>query len=149
MEPTTWGPFVWSAIHLICLGAAVELSSFEQEQYQQFFNYIALVIPCATCRTHLQQHYREVPIQGYLKGRDSLFEWSVKLHNLVNQSLGKQVWTLENARAHWEKVASGVCETARCQKMSPSWRRILIVGAVMMMGLLGLLIARRAMRICV
>jgi len=140
MEPSAWGPFVWSAIHLICLGAPSELSSFEQEQYQQFFNYLTLVIPCASCRVHLKENLRRLPIQSYLKSRDSLFEWSVKLHNLVNQKLGVKEWAIDDAKKHWDKVASGVCETARCEKniLGANWRRmsallVLLIGGVGLM----------------
>lgn len=135
MEPSAWGPHVWSAIHLICLGAPVQLSDAEQEQYQQFINYLALVIPCATCRQHLKENLRAVPVAKYLSGRDKLFEWSVRIHNLVNASLGKPEWNVDAALEHWEKVSRGeLCEATRCKNKwwrgNGMWIAVIVVVAI-------------------
>ena len=47
------------------------------------------VIPCMKCRTHYEQHISELPIRSFLETRDSLIDWLYKIHNKVNESLGK------------------------------------------------------------
>ena len=133
MEPSTWGPHVWSAIHLICLGAPVLLPDAEQEHYQKFFNYLALVIPCTTCRQHLKENMRHISIAKYLSGRDKLFEWSVLIHNRVNASLGEREWTLDEAKKHWNKIASGeLCETPQCKNKFNA-----VLGLVVLVAVVG------------
>jgi len=145
MEPTVWGPIVWTAIHLICFGANETLVVHEQESYQQFFNYLALIIPCASCRLHLKEHYKHIPLQKYLNGREKLFEWSVLIHNMVNESLGKPAWSLEKARDHWEKVALGQKE--KCVVTKKMGTKLLdvavIVSFVLAMISLGFIAGRR------
>jgi len=133
MEPSTWGPHVWSAIHLICLGAPVQLPDAEQEHYQQFFNYLALVIPCTTCRQHLKENMGHIPIAKYLSGRDKLFEWSVLIHNRVNASLGEREWTLDEAKKHWDRVASDsveLCKTPQCKNKLNAALGIVLIALV-------------------
>jgi len=41
----------------------------------------------------------------FYKGANTLFAWTVELHNQVNQLLGKSMVTMEEAKAFWMKVA--------------------------------------------
>jgi len=43
----------------------------------------------------------------FAKGRDSLFAWSVALHNRVNAANGKPEMSAESARALWTSIANG------------------------------------------
>ena len=47
------------------------------------------VIPCMKCRKHYEEHISELPIRYHLETRDSLIDWLYKIHNKVNESLGK------------------------------------------------------------
>lgn len=106
LVPSHWGPHVWAAIHLICLGAPDTLDSSQQQSYRSFFEGLPYVLPCATCATHLLQNLEKVPISGHLGSKDELFEWSVKLHNVVNEMLGKPPLSLEDAKRRWMSMAA-------------------------------------------
>lgn len=108
LNPDHWGPYLWAAIHLVCLGAPEQFDAVSQLGYREFFTNLAYVLPCPACRSHLQEHLQTLPIDSALAGgRDTLFEWSVKLHNMVNKSNGKEEMPLEKARELWYGVANG------------------------------------------
>lgn len=101
IAPNHWGPYVWASIHLICLGAPDTLDAAQQQAYKSFFTQLPYVIPCTTCASHLKENLQKVPIDNALTGREDLFAWSVRLHNLVNQQLGKPTMDLAKARETW------------------------------------------------
>lgn len=104
LSPDHWGPYVWAAIHLICLGAPDTLDASQQQAYRSFFNQLPYVIPCSTCANHLRENLSKVPIDNALTGNKELFAWSVKLHNLVNMQLKKPEVSLEDATTHWSST---------------------------------------------
>lgn len=108
LEPVTWGPHVWAAIHIICLGAPEVFQGNDHLSYFKFFDSLPYVLPCEKCREHLKQHMEKNPIDAALSGgRSTLFSWSVKLHNAVNRSLNKPEMSVEDARRHWNSVLYG------------------------------------------
>lgn len=108
IAPQYWGPHVWAAIHLICLGAPETFSGSDSSGYRAFFTNLASILPCEKCQEHLRQNLKEASLEAALSGgRDSLFRWSVQLHNMVNSQLGKAIIPYEEARAFWDKVATG------------------------------------------
>lgn len=104
LTPEYWGPYVWASIHLVCLGAPETLDAAQQQAYRSFFQQLPYVIPCASCARHLQENLAKVPLEDALAGRDDLFAWSVRLHNLVNTQLKKQTLEVAAARKHWETI---------------------------------------------
>jgi hypothetical protein len=104
LAPDLWGPSVWAAIHLICLGAPEKIDPATQNAYATFFKQLPYILPCATCAKHLEANLQTLPLEGDVtQTRESLFRWSVELHNLVNKQLGKPMMTLQDARLLWQK----------------------------------------------
>lgn len=126
-----WGPVFWTTIHLAALGYGRELpkvieevegdklSEEEKDQVSQmlvkyaemkelsmikFFEALPYLLLCGFCTGNLLAHYQEEPflphIQGTI-GTYKLFEYTVKLHNRVNKSKGKEEWTTEKALRHY------------------------------------------------
>ena len=52
MGPDVWGPLFWSTMHIVTLGYAETPTKEEQDAATQFFNSLAIVIPCPICRAH-------------------------------------------------------------------------------------------------
>lgn len=108
IAPAYWGPHVWAAIHLICLGAPQSFAGSNTSGYRAFFTNLASILPCEKCQEHLRQNLNELSIDGALSGgRESLFRWSVELHNKVNEQLGKRVVPYEEAKEFWTNVSKG------------------------------------------
>jgi hypothetical protein len=69
-----------------------------------FYEYLGKVLPCGACSKHYAQHFEKIPIEKYTDSKDKLFEWTVLLHNTVNASLGKQQYSLQQARELYDKL---------------------------------------------
>lgn len=108
ISPECWGPYMWGAIHLISLGAPDQIDSASKNAYAMFFQQMPYILPCASCARHLQENLTNLPVEAHLQGKETLFAWSVQLHNTVNRQLGKPEMPLAQAREHWEKVCRGL-----------------------------------------
>jgi hypothetical protein len=100
VPPAVWGPFFWMTIHIVALGYPSKPSYTEKRSAKQFFESLANLIPCPVCREHYKKHITKTPISTYLDSKKDLFKWTVDLHNAVNMSLGKPMWTVEEALAY-------------------------------------------------
>lgn len=114
--PQKFGPYFWGSLHLACLYAndAAALGTFIQSFTE--------VLPCPACRTHFAEvlAVHAPPTEGTPL---DFFRWSVDVHNIVNERLGKPMTTLEEAFALWS-----TCEPA--PKRDRSWVLLLAVLAV-------------------
>lgn len=108
IAPQNWGPHVWAAIHLICLGAPETFTGSDSSGYRAFFTNLPSILPCEKCQEHLRQNLSELSMEAALSGgRESLFRWSVQLHNKVNAQLGKRMVPYEEAKEFWTNVSNG------------------------------------------
>jgi len=98
MNPSVWGSCTWKTIHLIGLGYPKEPNDEDKHNYRTFFMNFYKVIPCYKCSINYQRHLHEAPIDNYLRNNDTLFEWTVILHNLVNKEIGKKEISVEHAK---------------------------------------------------
>lgn len=102
MEPKNWGKFGWGFIHNVALGYPNnEISYMEKEQYRIFFTVIGDVLPCEDCRKHYKEMIKDSP--PVLVDRNSIFKWTVDIHNKVNKRLNKKIITLSEAYNIWTK----------------------------------------------
>lgn len=98
MKPTIWGKYMWMSIHLIALGYPNNPTQEEKNAYHSYFSDLHKVIPCAACSNNYLQHISEMPLTDkVLSSRNNIFDWTVDLHNLVNNMLGKKVISKEHA----------------------------------------------------
>lgn len=107
ITPNVWGPSAWTFIHLMVLS---EKESFETDRlafYNQFFTLLTHLLPCEKCRVHLKENLTKLPALETIQTKQELFEWTVKLHNLVNQITNKRTWSLEQATLHWNNIVAG------------------------------------------
>lgn len=100
MNPSVWGKYQWAAIHFSALGYPNDPSTQMKNTFRAYFTEILpSVLPCEACRNHLRQTLaNELPLTNEdLRNSETLFKWTVKLHNIVNQRLHKPEVTLEEA----------------------------------------------------
>ena len=97
MKPELWGKHLWKSIHYIALGYPDLPTQDQAKAYKDFYTNLYHVIPCAKCAINYQKHIQELPIDSYLTNKLALFEYTVKLHNIVNKSLNKPEWTTMQA----------------------------------------------------
>ena len=87
VEPGIWGPALWKAIHYVALGYPAEPTDEQKRKYLDFFVGFGDVIPCGKCRENYKRHLLEVPLD--LQSRETLFAWTVAVHNIVNRENSK------------------------------------------------------------
>jgi len=63
----------------------------------------------------------------YLDSQESLFRWSVLLHNEVNRSLNKPIWNETDAKMHWEKKINGTGNSTNVHSSRRYWMILLSI----------------------
>lgn len=106
VDQNLWGSHMWHCIHMTALGYPAKPSEEEKRKYKQFFVGLQYVLPCATCAKHYAQNFKSLPIEPYLESNIRLFEWTVRLHNIVNSQLGKPEHSLEDSLRYYTQSHS-------------------------------------------
>jgi len=102
-----WGHHYWFVIHVTATKYPDNPSHEDKHAYREFYGNLWRFLPCKMCANHYQEHWHEMPIDPHLASRAALFEWTVKLHNAVNLSLGKPAMPLADAVAHYRVPDGG------------------------------------------
>ena len=95
MNPKFWGPHGWIFLHSVTMNYPKNPTNIDKQVYASFFKSLQKVLPCEKCCVHYSQNIQESPIEPALESRDSLVRWLIKIHNEVNQDLGKPLYTYE------------------------------------------------------
>ena len=93
VPPEVWGPFFWHTIHIAAMGYPQEPTYSDKKATKEFYESLQTVIPCPICREHYKSHLVKMPIGPSLDNRKDLFQWTLDLHNEVNEMLGKRRYT--------------------------------------------------------
>lgn len=99
MEPKNWGKFGWGFIHNVALGYPSDITYMKKEQYRKFFEIIGDVLPCLDCQKHYKEMFIDYP--PIMINKDTLFKWTVDIHNKVNERLGYNTITHKEAYDIW------------------------------------------------
>jgi len=104
MEPEIWGPHAWQFLHSITLSYPDNPTLEDKNNHAQFFNSIQNILPCQSCRDHYTQNLQALPIEQHLDNKESLFRWSVDLHNRVNVMNNKREYSYDEVTELYEKM---------------------------------------------
>lgn len=102
-NPEIWGRQGWHYIHIVALNYPEQPTEADKSDYYNFFKYLQRTIPCPYCALHFSENMKKFPIR--LQNRDSLFKWTVDLHNEVNKMNNKRVLSYEEALEEIDKNA--------------------------------------------
>lgn len=92
----SFGPHVWRIIHLAAINFPERDPTEEDiKAFQTLIDGLALTLPCQMCREHFKQILAsDFKLESkHFQNRDTLFAWSVDLHNHVNNRTGKEYTT--------------------------------------------------------
>jgi len=87
---------VWAVIHGSALRYVKGVSG--EMQYERFYTSLAHTLECPVCIGHYIKFIHKHPPDF-----SDLFGWTVKLHNSVNERIGKPILTREEAFEIWSK----------------------------------------------
>ena len=90
-NPETWGPRIWDACYLICMGFPEKSTASERLGFALFFDSLRICLPCPTCRAEFSEYLKKNPITpNDLLSRNSIFKWVYKVHCSVSNRTGKK-----------------------------------------------------------
>lgn len=112
VPPEVWGPVTWTALHIMTLAYAPAPSPEEQAAGRAFVHSLRTLLPCPVCRTHLAAALEALPPD--VSSRDAFVLWGVRLHNAVNERLGKPQRSVQDLVAH---VAALAVAPPRCMPL--------------------------------
>lgn len=95
MDQDIWGKCTWVLIHSIAVNYPNTPSPIEKETTKRFFMSLGDVLPCFYCRQHYKNNVKMLPIN--VESKMDLIDWTINLHNIVNESLGKRVLSRDEA----------------------------------------------------
>ena len=117
MDPTVWGPKMWFTLHTITFNYPEIPSNHHKKVYSDFFNMLKYIIPCEVCSKHYAQHLINNPILTSLDSKEKLVKWLINVHNDVNRSLGKKVYSYDEVvdiyKKHYSKENNIKTESPR------------------------------------
>ncbi len=112
MMTNVWGPAGWVFLHSVTFGYPMDPDEFDRnfeqdvgltrQRYQTFFETAGYVFPCRYCRESYQQFLLEDPVGDNLKNRETLTKWLHRIHERVNEKLGKTGISYEDMVTRYE-----------------------------------------------
>lgn len=92
VKPETWGPVIWSTMHVIAAAYPVSnATDDDKDTYRMFYETIAQVLPCVTCRAHFNEILAAYPLtDNHLVSRQSLAQWVIEVRNRVSAAIGSK-----------------------------------------------------------
>jgi Erv1 / Alr family len=103
IDPKQWGPSGWYLIHGLAMNVK---DTIEVRVYYEVVKSLREILPCEVCRGNLTYHLSKMPVPK----RTTVRDWTVELHNRVNESrgVGRQTTVDLAAYSHvtWDDMAT-------------------------------------------
>lgn len=103
ITPKYWGRQAWHFIHMVAISYPPEPTETDKQRYLTFLQVLEHILPCNICGEHFKENMEKHPPR--LNSRKDFFEWTVDMHNLVNESNGKSILSYDEAEAQVMKNA--------------------------------------------
>jgi len=97
IDPNLWGSSGWEFIHYVALGFPDNPTKKDKINYKIFYYNLQNILPCSKCASNYRENIKELPIDNSLNSREDLFKWTIDIHNMVNNELGKKNISYEKA----------------------------------------------------
>lgn len=125
--PEVWGPGMWLFLHTVALEYPENPTLKDKQQHLNFLKCLQPIIPCPKCSNHFKQNLDSYNLDHALENRNNLFEWTVKIHNQVNKSNGKNEWNTSQAYKFYNDKYKVRYETVINYKAIFCWISIICV----------------------
>lgn len=91
MMTSIWGPSLWHTLHTISFNYPTKPTKKQKNEYFRFFKSLEKVLPCKYCRDNYKKNLKSLKFDiDVFKNRDSLSRWVYKLHEKINDDIGKK-----------------------------------------------------------
>ena len=95
MPITTWSHPMWFVIHNWSFGYPIEPLESDRRVTADYYNNLPNLIPCADCAIHFSEILQSDPVEANLDNRGDLVEWTWRIHNAVNNRIGKPTFSMD------------------------------------------------------
>ena len=106
--PNDWGPALWHSLHCAALNYPLNLSEIDKENYQTLFKNVHQIIPCYSCALHYDQNLQNFDLHQFVDSRSHLFQFTVDMHNLVNEQTNKTSMRIDDALKLYQNSCAAV-----------------------------------------
>jgi hypothetical protein len=90
MMTAVWGPPMWHVLHTISFNYPVKPSAEDKKHYREMIQNLRYTLPCGKCRENLDSNLKAVPLRPTdMASRDAFSKWMYRLHEHINEMLGK------------------------------------------------------------
>ena len=96
------GRVTWLLLHSIASQYPDEPTEREKRDAKNLLNALATLYPCKECQTHFQTVIKRYPPE--VGDSVSFQEWMCKVHNVVNEKLGKEIFDCAKVEERWGGV---------------------------------------------
>jgi len=91
MLTTIWGPSMWHYLHTMSFNYPINPTVHDKTNYRNFILNLQNVLPCKNCRENLKKNFKIYPLTiTNMLNRDSFSRYIYKLHERINNMLGKK-----------------------------------------------------------
>lgn len=104
MQTAVWGPALWHVMHTTSFNYPVKPTAEEKANYTNWLMSFQHTLPCVYCRNNFKSNLKKAKFSPeVMNSRDSFSRFIYKLHNCVNEMLGKTVQiSYEEVRDRYE-----------------------------------------------
>jgi len=104
MKPEKWGPFIWYLMHIITYHVPDDDFFLKNKRnYLNFFKALNSIIPCPICRSHFNKILKTNTLNK-CNSKEDIINWTIKIHNLVNQRLKKKQINKEKSNELYKDI---------------------------------------------
>ena len=106
VDTETLGRATWTFLHTFAASFPSNPSVKEKVQAERFMRDFADIYPCAPCAASFREILKKEPPRA--EGGGGFAQWMCKVHNMVNEEIGKEQFDCSKVAGRW-----GVCDS--CQ----------------------------------
>jgi len=99
-----WGPQAWTFLHTITLNYPDNPTNQDKNNYYSFFSNLKHVLPCEKCKNHYNENFNKYNLEQNLNSKDDLVKWLIDIHNEVNKSNDKKIWTYDEVYNEYNNI---------------------------------------------
>lgn len=125
--PEIWGPHGWKFIHYVALSYPDKPTNEDKINYKNFFINLKNILPCHTCRNNYTTHLSKLLNDNIFISNDTLLNWTIDLHNIVNKQHNKKTYTYNEAR---KLIYDDY------KKKEINWSLVFVLGGLIAIGIL-------------
>ena len=104
MSKSDWGPCTWESMHHFAIAYSCRPTPTQQEWAIRWLLATAHMLPCVECKNHFLDLLEQFPPD--VTDSCSFQTWMFEAHNMVNQRLGKPVFSLAQYHRKYGRAIS-------------------------------------------